>query len=125
MTFRSDSLFLQVLLILSLNDSKFFLKWPTGIFSAVCIIVSSILMATTPAGAMSKTFGLSSNKFPYEKILVRDWYITFIKMTYHSLHHQLRGYAMTLPLLAEKMICFYHKISLSFEQCQIICVVHY
>ena len=79
MTFRSDSLFLQVLLILSLNDGKFFPKWPTGIFSAVCIVVPSILMAATPVGAMSKTSGLSSNTFPYEKILVSDWYINFIK----------------------------------------------
>ena len=28
---------------------------------------------------MSKTFGLSNDTFPYDKILVSDWYITFIK----------------------------------------------
>ena len=78
MTFRSDSLFLKVL-ILSLNDGKFLPKWSTGIFSAVCIVVPSILMATTPIGTMNKTFGLSSDTFPYEKNLVSDWYITFIK----------------------------------------------
>ena len=79
MIFRSDSLFLQVLLILSLNDSKFFPKWPTGIFSVVCIVVPSKLMAATPVGAMSKTFGLSRDTFLYKKILVSDLYITFIK----------------------------------------------
>ena len=79
MTFRSASLFLKVLLILSLNDGKFFPKWSTGIFSAVCTVVPSMLMAATPVGAMSKTFGLSSDTFSYEKILVRDWCITFIK----------------------------------------------
>ena len=79
MTFRSASLFRKVRLILSLNNGKFFPKWSTGIFSAVCIVVPSIIMAATPVGAMSKTFVLSSDTFPYEKILVSDWYITFIK----------------------------------------------
>ena len=35
-------------------------------------------MPATPVGVMSKTFALSSDTFPYEKILVSDWYITFI-----------------------------------------------
>ena len=79
MTFRSASLFRKVRLILSLNNGTFFPKWSTGIFGAVCIVVPSIIMAATPVGAMSKTFVLSSDTFRYEKILVSDWYITFIK----------------------------------------------
>ena len=78
-TFRFASLFLKVLLILSLNDGNFFPNWSIGIFSVVCIGVPPILLAATLVGAMSKAFGLSSDAFPYEKILVRDWYITFIK----------------------------------------------
>ena len=81
-------------------------KWSAGIFSAVCIVVPSIFTVATPVGAMSKNFGLSSDTFLYEKFWLVNGTLLLLKITYHSLHHQLRRYAMVPQLLMEKMICF-------------------
>ena len=61
-TFTSDNLFLNMDLILSLNGGKCFPKHPSGIFRPVCIAVSPIFIAATPAGARSSIFDFSNSE---------------------------------------------------------------
>ena len=43
------------------------------------MIAPSIFIAATTVEVISNTFGLSNETFPYDKILVNDWYSTFIR----------------------------------------------
>ena len=62
-TFTSENLFFNMNLILSLNGGKCFPKHTTGIFRSVCIVVSTMFIAATPAGDRSSTFAFSNSEF--------------------------------------------------------------
>ena len=54
-------------------------KHAMGISRPVCIVASPIFFASTPIGAKSTTFVFSNSEILYKKVLVWDWYKTFIK----------------------------------------------
>ena len=72
------------------------LREPIGILSVVCIVVPSMFTAATPVGAISNNLGLSTETLPYDKVLVKDWYKTFIKNDFPHLTFPVKIYTKVL-----------------------------
>ena len=56
-------MFLKLDFILSFEGGRFFRKWPTDIFKAVCMVVPSIFSTVNSVGAISNIFGLCAETF--------------------------------------------------------------
>ena len=82
------------------------------------MVVPSIFIAATPVGAISNTFGLSNETFPYDKF----WSMTDIALSigiiYQSLHCLLKRYAKVQEVEHLALIWFLLIYLPSFVPCQ-------